>query len=143
MSDADADASREVERTSIKVYLPRYQKRRWVEHADDLDMNQSEFVRTMVQAGRRGFELDGPDAESDDFEEGGSPGSDPGGRGLEDRVLDVLSDGGHLSWDELVAALSEDFEDRLADALDSLQAANRVHHSGRHGGYTVTEGGDE
>jgi hypothetical protein len=143
MSDTDAAASREVEQTSVKVYVPRYQKERWREHADDLDMNQSEFVRTMVQAGRRGFEFEDSTPEPDRTEEGRSPGSDPGGRGLEDRVLDVLSDEGYLSWDELVAALSEDLEDRLEDALDSLQAANRVQHSGRRGGYTVTGGGDE
>ncbi len=143
MSDADADASREVERTAVKTYVPRYQKERWREHADDLDMSQSEFVRTMVQAGRRGFVLDAPDAESGGPEEARSPGSDPGGRGFEDRVLDVLSDGDYLSWDELVAALSEDFEDRLEEELDSLQAANRVQHSGRHGGYTLTEDDDE
>jgi hypothetical protein len=143
MSDTGDGTSREIEQTAVKVYLPRYQKEEWVEHADELDMNQSEFVRTMVQAGRRGFELDAPDAESGGPEEGRPSGSDPRGRGLEDRVLDALSDEGYLSWDELVAALSENFENRLADALETLQAENRVQHSGRHGGYTVTEGADE
>ena len=44
------------ERTSVRTYVPEYQKEAWAAHADELDMSQSEFVRTMVQAGRSGFE---------------------------------------------------------------------------------------
>src|SRR6056297_3280818 len=43
------------DRRSVKTYVPAEQKDRWREHADELGMSQSEFVRTMVQAGRRGF----------------------------------------------------------------------------------------
>ncbi|WP_256391029.1 DUF5805 domain-containing protein [Natronoarchaeum rubrum] len=50
-TDRDADTSR----TAVKTYVPAYQKRLWAEHAEELGMSQSEFVRTMVQAGRRGF----------------------------------------------------------------------------------------
>ncbi|SNZ04586.1 hypothetical protein SAMN06269185_0611 [Natronoarchaeum philippinense] len=50
-TDRDVDTSR----TAVKTYVPAYQKRRWADHADELGMSQSEFVRTMVQAGRSGF----------------------------------------------------------------------------------------
>jgi len=43
------------DRRSVKTYVPEDQKAIWQDHADDLGMSQSEFVRTMVQAGRRGF----------------------------------------------------------------------------------------
>ena len=46
------------DRVSVKTSVPEYQKRAWTENADAMDMTQSEFVRTMVQAGRRGFEAD-------------------------------------------------------------------------------------
>lgn len=120
------------ERTEVSTYVPKVQKEEWKEHANRLEMSQSEFVRSMVQAGRRGFDLGETEAPSDT--------SDPGGKGLEDRVLAVLeSTPESLSWEELVEAVSGDFEDRLDEALDSLQREDRVRYSGRHGGYVVTD----
>lgn len=127
-------ADGETERTSVVTYVPEQQKTEWKGHADDLGMSQAEFVRTMVQAGRKEFTLDQPTTE-----EPGSPGTDPGGDDLERRVLDALEDEA-LSWDELVATLRTDFEDRLEACLESLQAENRVQHSGREGGYTTVDG---
>ena len=127
MSDDGTD------RAVVKTYVPKYQKSEWKAHADDLDMSQSEFVRTMVQAGRRGFDLG-----SAEPPEGGV---DPRGDGLEDALLDILADE-PLSWDELVERLAGDFEDRLDDALGDLQDENRVRYSGRHGGYVLVEGSD-
>jgi hypothetical protein len=127
-------SDRDTERKVVKAYLPLYQKREWREHADDLGMNQSEFVKSMVQAGRRGFDP-GTDPEEPD-----STDETPGVNGLEDRVLDALGDEFH-SWDELVASLTDDMENRLETTLQRLQRENRVRYSGRHGGYTVT--GDE
>ncbi len=123
----------ETTKKSIKTYVPAYQKDEWQAHADDLDMSQSEFVRTMVQAGRRGFEPD--------REEPTSPDPDPGGNGLETRVLKLL-EADSYSWDELLEAVSDDIESRLDDTLEELQAANRIRYSGRHGGYTIVGEGD-
>ena len=53
-SDEEVDTTR----TSVKTFVPAYQKDEWKRHADELDMSQSEFVRTMVQAGRRDFDLE-------------------------------------------------------------------------------------
>jgi len=121
----------DLERTSVKTYVPSYQKEQWSAHAVELSMTQSEFVRTMVQAGRRGFSIEAEDPDSSD--------ADPRGEGLEDRVRAVLSAAGPLDWDELVAEVSDDFEERLADALDELQAEGAVRHSGREGGYVLTD----
>jgi len=140
----------DTERTAVKTYVPAYQKKVWREHADELGMSQSEFVRTMVQAGRKGFDAPSlsPDADAADPDGDGEAadgdGSAGGGRGgpapgFEARVVDALGAEGHLDWDALVAELSADLEDRLEAALESLQSANRVRYSGRHGGYTLVE----
>jgi len=119
------------DRAVVKTYVPTEQKSRWSEHADELDMSQSEYLRTMVQAGRRGF--------LDDHEEGGSGDATPGGSDLEDRVLESVSEGAVVSWDELVAELSGDFEDRLDDAVQSLVEGGEIRHDPRQGGYVRRE----
>jgi hypothetical protein len=111
----------------VRTYVPPEQKSEWRAHADELDMSQSEYLRTMVQAGRRGFLAD--------HEEGGSGGVNPGGSALEDRVLDVVDSSGVASWDELVAALSEDFENRVEDAVQELSDRGEIRYDPRQDGY--------
>jgi hypothetical protein len=142
---SEADTSR----TAVKTYVPAYQKDVWREHADELGMSQSEFVRTMVQAGRKGFDApslstgaDATNSNGDAGSEGGGgddDGSVAGAPGFESRVVEALDEEGHLEWDALVAELSADLEERLEAALESLQSENRVRYSGRHGGYTLVE----
>lgn len=126
--------NRDTERTVVKTYVPKYQKDEWTDHAERLDMSHSEFVRSMVQAGRRKFDAN-PD-------EGGSSASSPGGDTLETEVLRILRERGACSWDELLDALSADLEDQLDDALNHLQQRNAIQHSGREGGYTLGGGND-
>ena len=138
-----ANEGDETERTVVKTYVPRYQKEIWTDHADDLDMSQSEFVRTMVQAGRRGFDggaSERPDPQGSSVEDGAPAESDGGGNGgLDDRVLSVLDGEEYLDWEALVEALTGDIESRLEDALQELQSRDEVRYSGRHGGYTRVE----
>ena len=122
------------DRQSVKTYVPAEQKRVWKDHADELEMSLSEFVRTMVQGGRRGFTLDETGAD----EERPSEGVDPRGRDLETRVEAALGSGPR-SWDELVDAVVGEVEDDLEAALDELQARDRVRYSGREGGYVLTD----
>jgi len=145
----------DTERATVMTYVPTYQKERWKEHAEQLGMSQSEFVRTMVQAGRRDFEIpDGPGSEEPGEGANGVPepqGSQaenvPAAQGVEDdferRVLDVLSSSEYLSWDELLAALTDDIESRLDETLQELQASNAVRYSGRRGGYALAPGATE
>ncbi|MBZ6496718.1 DUF5805 domain-containing protein [Natrinema longum] len=129
MSDS-ADTSR----TAVKTYVPAYQKAEWESHAEELDMSQSEFVRTMVQAGRQGFESDSAKPDSHD--------PDPGGNGLETQVLELLA-ADTYSWEELLEAVADDIESRLDETLEELQSNNRIRYSGRHGGYTTVDGGGD
>jgi len=132
----------ERERTVVKTYVPAEQKEEWTEHADRLEMSQSEFVRTMVQAGRRGFGAGDTIVESTPSEgtpeQPGSSDATPRGDALEDRVLDVLRDGTH-SWDELVEAVVGELEADLDETLQRLQSEGRIRYSGRTGGYELVE----
>lgn len=128
MSESDT------ERKVVKTYVPAHQKERWREHADELEMSQSEFVRLMIQAGRRDFDLGDESPEADAGDE--TPRVD----GLEDRVLNALDDG-YCSWDELVRSLTDDIEERLETTLQQLQRENRIRYSGRRGGYTTEDDG--
>ena len=181
MSESEVDTSRVV----VQTYVPAYQREEWDDHAEALDMNRSEFVRTMVQAGRRGFggAVDGdsePEAESglsraparetgrydrarkrDDgvrtngneststdrtagadssATETGEDSDSAGGHSLEPRVVDALSEAGCLSWDELLAEVTDDVETRLEATLQQLQEQNSVRYSGPRGGYVLEEG---
>ena len=128
------------DRVSVQTYVPATQRDRWREEADELDMSQAEYVRTMVQAGRRSFDLKtgGTGGPAD---EPGSPDTTPGGGGLKDRILDVLDESGVTGWETLLSAVTDDFEARLEDALQELREEGRVRHSPREGGYTVVDDG--
>jgi hypothetical protein len=118
------------DRVAVKTYVPAYQRETWRDHADDLGMSLSEFLRTMTQAGRRGFVEVGAETPAD----GGDRPADPGGDGLEDLILETVGEGA-ASWKELVDAATGDVEDRLDDALSRLQEADELRYSGPEGGY--------
>ncbi|WP_284009380.1 DUF5805 domain-containing protein [Haloarcula pelagica] len=131
------------ERAAVRTYVPEYQKQHWQDHADELGMSQSEFVRTMVQAGRTGFEPADHAASDNDStaprEQPGSPDATPGVKGVKNRLQEVLDDGDFHDWDDLLTELTDSIEDQLEDALQELQAEGVVTYSGRHGGYVIDE----
>ncbi|NHX36061.1 MULTISPECIES: DUF5805 domain-containing protein [Halolamina] len=127
---ADADS----ETVQVKTRVPAHQREAWREAADELGMSQSEFVRTMVQAGRSGFEAADESGGPSNPEQGGSPGADPRGDGLEARVHGTLSADEAVDWEELVDAVLGDFEDRL-DRI--TQESEAIRYSGRKGGYVL------
>jgi hypothetical protein len=118
----------------VKTYVDDAQKDEWQEAADRLDMSQSEFVATMVQAGRREFGLEDLEEKSGSSQ---SVDVDPRGNALETVLLEHLSDG-PLAWDALVERLEADLE----EALQELQSADRIRHSPREGGYVRREDED-
>lgn len=127
------------DRVSIQTYVPSSQRDRWRKEADELDMSQAEYVRTMVQAGRRGFDLYTQEDRPRNSAEPDIRDETPGGGGLKERVLDVLRTSEFADWDTLLAGVTDDIEDRLEDTLEELQSENRIRYSGRHDGYTVIE----
>lgn len=136
----------ETERVVVQTYVPKYQREDWDTWADELDMNRSEFIRTMVQAGRRvyvegepGIMQSTPVGEVSDTSESsvGSERSD--GESLAHSVKELLAEKGCLDWDELLTEVSGDIETRLDNALETLQSENQVKYSGREGGYVLQE----
>jgi hypothetical protein len=128
------------ERVAVRTTVPSFQKDEWERHAEDLGMSMAEYARSMIQAGRRGFDL-GNGAGSETGAEAHDSGSNPWGRAFEDRVLGILDDEGPMAWDELVAALNEDLEARLEGRLNELRDEGIVQHSPRDGTYSVTDDG--
>lgn len=125
-------------RTVVQTYLPAYQREEWDEHADELDMSRSEFVKTMVQAGRRVFDGNVAPQEPSD-EQASSESSADGAENLDDRVIEILDQDGPLQWDELLREISGDIETRLENTLQMLQDENSVRYSGRAGGYVLED----
>jgi hypothetical protein len=113
-----SDGTVETDRAHVQTYVPEYQKDEWVSEAEAMNMSLSEFVRSMVQAGRSDISADADVGSSDSAgEPAGTPSStpDPGGSGLEDRVVDILDSDEFYDWDELVADTSELVEDAFSN----------------------------
>lgn len=126
----------DTDRVTVSTYVPAHQRDVWREDAESLGMSQSEFVRTMVQAGRRGFSLDG---ETSNPVEHDPPGSNPRGNGLKATVLELLREEGSLGWSDIVDGVIGDVEGDLESTLLELQEENRIHHSPRNATYSLVE----
>jgi len=127
----------EPDRVTVSTYVPTSQREIWREDAERLGMSQSEFVRSMVQAGRRGFD---PGGNGRNPPEADVAGPTPRGDGLKTALLEILRKEGPLAWPELTQEVIGDLEDDLESALLELQAENRIQHSPRQGTYSLAEG---
>lgn len=131
-----ADGSDDGSNVRVQTYVPPAQHEEWERRAESMDMSLSEFVRTMTQAGKRGFEEAVETDRSEKSPATPSSNADSQGSRLEDRVRSALPAEGYLEWDELVNAVQEDFEVALGDAIDELVEADEIEH--RHGrGYSL------
>lgn len=123
-TDTDREAT-----VAVQCTVPEYQRQEWEQHADDLDMSLSEYLRCMTQAGRNGFT-----AQSDDT----STASDQAENSTEIVEFDLLAfirERGPTDWDDVMTALEADVE----ESLNSLQTDGVVVYSGQAGGYVVSE----
>lgn len=140
MADANDDTG---ERAVVTTYVPQYQKQQWKNHAEDLDMSQSEFVKAMVQAGRRGFGRDGRTTDSttpsSSPEPQGLDNEDGENDGLERTVLSALEENPYMTWEELLESVIGDLEEDLEKTITTLQENNEITHSPRRGGYVLME----
>jgi len=123
-----SESDRDTTRTTVQTYVPAYQREQWDAHAEELGMSRSEFVRTMVQAGRRGF-----GAETSDTPD------ETGDEEFEAQIEAVLADRQPVSWEELLKSVVGDIEAEVETALEGLQAADRVRYSGPRGGYVLED----
>lgn len=124
-------------RARVQTYVPEYQKAEWERHADELDMSLSEFLRSMVQAGRRGFDLEAQATDSREPAKDRSSTSKPQGSDLEEQVRSALENDEYVSWTTLLETVTHDVETRLEETLQTLQENDEVRHSGRQDGYVL------
>lgn len=126
----EPDEELDTESVHVQTYIPAYQRDIWDEEAEEMNMNRSEYLRSMVQAGRRAMSgeiaLDEDTDKDDDAD-------------LRDDVLEAIRDSDHVSFDVLVNALASDFEGRMDAILDELQNDDLIRYNGRHGGYTAVK----
>ena len=118
----------DTERTVVTTYVPSYQKSQWETHADGLDMSLSEFVRSMVQAGRRGFDPESnghmvgenTGIQTSDVEETGSTDATPR---VDTRklVIQTLEEDGPLTGEEIVDGVLDEWRSDIAETLETLQ----------------------
>lgn len=121
---------KDTSRTVVQTYVPAYQRDEWDKQADTLGMSRSEFVKTMVQAGREVFNEQGT---SPDFVDEDSDPLD----NLDERVVETLEQSGPLEWDALRQEITGNIADQLERILQKLQENNEVRYSGREGGYVL------
>lgn len=133
---------RDGERAAVRTYVTENQRDEWDREAERLEMSRAEYVRSMVQAGRRGFTLEEPDAQPENPSEGPCSDVDPGGDGLRTRILDVLEREGPCSWDEIVAEVTQELEDQVDAELEVLNRQGVIEQDSRTGNHRVTENGE-
>lgn len=133
-----SESERDTSRVVVQTYLPSYQRDVWDEHAEELGMSRSEFVRAMVQAGRRGFGAE-ESVQQQASEPTDAPAQSAGAASLEDQIVEQIGEHGALSWEDLLTEFTDDIEGRLERSLESLQESGRVRHSGPAGGYVLED----
>lgn len=130
-----SDDDNEPNRTAVRTYIPEHQKEVWKEDADSMDMSLSEFVRSMAQAGRRGFDLsDGQGTDNVESTGGGNVS-------VEIDVVESLRAEPYLTFEQLVAKAEDDFESAVADRLETLRDEGTIRRRIREGGYFVVDDG--
>lgn len=102
------------EKKRAKTYAPIEQVELWDEEADKMGITRSEYMRFMIQAGRRQFPICNTD-------NGGSDGID-----IENRVLSALDEHGELTWDELIEETVGDIEEAIEDTIEELDEDGTV-----------------
>lgn len=123
------------ERTAVKTYVPRWQKERWASDAESLDMSQSEFLRSMVQAGRRNVNVDAEEGPSGDA----TPRGETSEEGFADIVRERLAEEGPLDWDGLLDEVTAGIEEELADTVETLDDRGDIQYKPREGGYRLVD----
>lgn len=134
------------ERESVRLHVPHYQKAEWENHADELEMGLSEYVRSMVQSGRTAFE----DVGTGDTAGVGQAGTDGPGTDrtrypadspdtIEEILLGTLDDAEYLTWEEIREETIGDIESDLEATLQDLMDRDLVVHTPRNGGYRRVE----
>ena len=109
---------RDAETVRSSFSMPDYQREVWNEEAEEMGISFGEYVRMMIQAGRRELGYTEPD-------------SDPSnGPDLESQIIDILEEhDGDATWSELIDGVLGDLEDEIEDTVGELEEEGVVETS--------------
>ncbi|MBB6645220.1 DUF5805 domain-containing protein [Halobellus ruber] len=141
---SDDESGLDTSRATITVYAPVYQRDKWDEEAEELGLSRSEYLKMMIQAGRKHFDPDNGQKKLTSI--GGAetpiPDSDhPSNKFSEDiclesQILEAISRGDYLTWNEIVDTVVDDIERYIDKELDDLRDSNQIRYDGQRGGFT-------
>lgn len=114
---------------AVQCTVPEYQRREWEQHADELNMSLSEFLRCMTQAGRNDFNTQSTESPTTPNQTSDLNAT------IEFDLLSLIREHEPINWETVMAELESEVE----KTLNTLQANGSVVYSGKAGGYTVTE----
>jgi len=110
------------ETRTVRLKVPKSQLELWDEDADEFDMPRTEFIRQMVQAGRREFGLQDNAPESTEPSSSLNPSAETPDD-LESRVETQL-DETPTPFDEIVGAITGDIEREVGNILQDASYAS-------------------
>lgn len=111
------------ERVSYTITVNEERWREWEVGKEEEDMrSMAEYIRSMVEVGRKQFTTTSPFPESDN-------------QSLRRDVEQSLEEDTYTSWEELMEPLADDLEERVEKVLEEMIEADRIDHSPRVGGY--------
>lgn len=121
---------------TAKAYPAEDQYANWKDHADELDMTVSEFISTMVEAGRKKFDTSvDPDQTGTELREQRNDLKRELERtrqrvnGLENRlhrterraIVEYVEENPGCTWDQVIQHLLNTTDERAMDHLDALE----------------------
>lgn len=117
------ESHQDIEGTVLNVYLPKSQKEEWEQHAAEMDLELSRYVREMVQSGRRPWYSGDRKRTVRD-----QPGdTEP----LKQQVLEALQRSQSLDYEDLLEVVTDNIQNRLDSAITELKDEGRVHQNPR------------
>jgi hypothetical protein len=148
---SDDESELDTSRASVVVYTPAYQRDEWDKEAEELGMSRSEYLRMIIQAGRKHFNhnkgqerltsMGKPETPIPDSEHPSNTFSDD--ISLKTQILESISTEEYLTWNEIVDIVVDDIERYIDKTLDELRESNQIKYDGQKGGFTEMPQADE
>ncbi|WP_252698861.1 DUF5805 domain-containing protein [Natronosalvus vescus] len=116
----------------LNVGVPEHQLAIYDDEAEEMGFSsRAEYIRSMINAGRREFGLNPQGETPEDASLRGS---------LDERILAILEEAEGLAQDEVVDAVTADVEDQVTEVLNDLNDEGRIDYDVRRSGFVVAEG---
>lgn len=112
------ESDQEAGGTVLNVYVPEHERVEWEQHAEELDLEMSRYVREMVKSGRRPWFSENYRVQPDKGE--------GANRDLEEQVLTALSEAGPLHNTEVYEEITNQLQTRVDETLLALRDDNRI-----------------